>query len=450
MKENKMGTMPIGKLIVNMAVPMMLSMLVQAMYNIVDSIFVSRMPDGEQALTAISLVFPMQNLMIALGAGTGVGINALLSKNLGEKNYEGANRAANNGIILMLVNYMICMLFALTGIKAFLGSQTEMKIVFDFGFDYLFIIMMFSFGLFGQMVMERLLQSTGRTVYSMITQIIGAVINIILDPIMIYGLLGFPALGIKGAAIATVTGQIVAAVVGIIFNIKKNPELKLSFKSMKPDLKTIGRIYSVGIPSVIMGAIGSLMTYGLNRILIGKFNETAATVLGVYFKLQSFFFMPVFGLNNGLVPIISYNYGARNRERVLKTYKLGIFGALMIMFVGMLIFEIFPGQLLMLFDASPALLGMGIPALRIIGIHFMIAAYCIITMTMFQALGNGIMSMFVSICRQIAVLLPAAYFLSLSGNVDLVWFAFPIAEIASAIVSTICFRRLYSRRIKGL
>ncbi len=450
MKENKMGTMPIGKLIVNMAVPMMLSMLVQAMYNIVDSIFVSHMPNGEQALTAISLVFPMQNLMIALGAGTGVGINALLSKNLGEKNFEGANKAANNGILLMLVNYIICMVFALTGIKAFLGSQTEMKIVFDFGVDYLFVIMMFSFGLFGQMVMERLLQSTGRTVYSMITQIVGAVINIILDPIMIYGLIGCPALGIKGAAIATVTGQIIAAFVGIILNIKKNPELKLSFKRMKPDFKTIGRIYSVGVPSVIMGAIGSLMTYGLNRILIDKFNETAATVLGVYFKLQSFFFMPVFGLNNGLVPIISYNYGARNKERVLKTYKLGIFGALMIMFVGMLIFEIFPAQLLMMFDASPALLAMGVPALRIIGIHFMIAAYCIITMTMFQALGNGVMSMCVSISRQIAVLLPAAYLLSLSGNVDLVWFAFPIAEIVSALVSTICFRGLYNKKIKGL
>lgn len=446
-KENKMGTMPIVKLIISMGVPMMLSMLVQALYNIVDSIFVSKI--SEDALTAVSYAFPMQNFMIALGAGTGVGINALLSRSLGEKNFNRANKAAGNGILLSFVNFVICFFLGLLFTKPFLATQTSDPVILEYGCDYLSIVMMYSFGLFGQMVFERLLQSTGRTIFSMWSQGLGAIINIIMDPILIFGLFGFPELGIKGAAIATVIGQCCAMCLGLFFNLKKNPDIKIAPKYIIPELPVIGQIYAVGLPSIIMMSIGSVMTYLMNRIL-STFNSTAVAVFGAYFKLQSFFFMPVIGLNNGLVPIVAYNYGAKRKDRLMKAYKSGLAGAIMIMVVGCLIFELIPQVLFSLFNASDAMLEMGIPALRIIGIHFVIAAFCIITGTMFQALGNGVFSMIVSICRQLVVLIPAAWLLSLTGNVNAVWWSFPIAEAASGIISAVLFKIQYSQKIKNL
>ena len=446
-QENKMGVMSENKLLISMAVPMMLSMLVQALYNVVDSIFVSRI--SEDALTAVSLAFPVQNLMIAVGAGTGVGINALLSKSLGEKNQKLANKTAHNGIFLMLMSAFICALFGIFGSRWFFTTQTEDLSIIEYGHEYLSIVMIFSFGLYGQFVTERLLQATGRTLYTMFTQGLGAIINIILDPILIFGMFGLPKLGMTGAAIATVIGQIVAALLGVWFNVKKNPDIQLSIKQIRPDKEVIKKVYNVGIPSIIMGSIGSVMTYGMNRILMG-FSSTAAAVFGVYFKLQSFFFMPVFGLNNGMVPIIAYNYGARKKDRMMKTLRLSIMYAVSIMIVGFLVMQIFPAQLFSLFDASEEMLSLGIPALRSISISFLFAGYCIIVGSMFQALGNGILSMIVSIARQLVVLLPVAYLLSLTGDVNLIWLSFPIAEIASLTLSSIFLYRIYQKVIKPL
>ena len=446
-QENKMGVMPENKLLISMAVPMMLSMLVQALYNVVDSIFVSRI--AEDALTAVSLAFPVQNLMIALGAGTGVGINALLSKSLGEKNQKLANKTAHNGIFVMIVTSILCALFGIFGSRWFFTTQTDDLTIIEYGHEYLSIVMTFSFGLYGQFVTERLLQATGRTFYTMITQGLGAIINIILDPILIFGMFGLPAMGMTGAAIATITGQIIAAMLGVWFNVKKNPDIQLKIKEIKPDKEVIKKIYSVGIPSIIMGSIGSVMTYGMNKILMG-FSSTAAAVFGVYFKLQSFFFMPVFGLNNGMVPIIAYNYGARKKDRMMKTLRLSITYAVSIMAIGFLVMQIFPAQLFSLFEASEEMLAIGVPALRTISFSFLFAGYCIIVGSMFQALGNGILSMIVSIARQLGVLLPVAFLLSLTGNVNLIWLAFPIAEIASLTLSSIFLYRIYKKVIKPL
>lgn len=437
--ENKMGTMPIGKLLMNISLPMMCSMLVQALYNVVDSIFVSMV--CEDALTAVSLAFPMQSLMIAMGAGTGVGVNAMLSKSLGEKNTDEVKSAATNGVFLSALSAIIFAIIGNTVIRGFYVSQTNIDVIINYGVDYLTVICTFSFGLFGQFIFERLLQSTGKTVYTMITQSVGAIINLILDPIFIFGLFGVPRMEVKGAAIATIIGQIVAAVLALILNIKKNEEVPLSFRKFIPDVKAIKRIYKVGVPSIIMQAIGSVMIYGLNQIL-GTFSSTAVAVFGVYFKLQSFIFMPVFGLNNGVIPIVAYNYGAKKRKRMLDTMKLGLVVAMCIMVCGTLLFEFIPNVLLGFFNASEEMLAMGIPALRIICLHFPIAAYCIIRMASFQALGNGVYSMVVSIMRQLVVLLPTAYFLSLTGNVNNVWWAFPIAEAMSATISTICYNKI--------
>ncbi len=430
--ENKMGYMPVNKLLLGMSVPMMISMLVQALYNIVDSIFVSRI--GEKALTAVSLAFPVQQVMIALGGGMGIGVNALLSKSLGEKDYDKVNKAAMNGIFLSLVNFIIFVVIGLTFVKPFYLSQTGDTEILGYGIDYLTIVCCASFGIYFQFIFERLLQSTGKTFYTMITQTTGAVINLIMDPILIFGLLGAPKLGVKGAAIATVFGQIVASIMALTINIKLNTEIKLSLKRFRPDGETIKKIYSVGLPSIIMQSIGSLMVYGINRILIA-FSSTATAVFGVYFKLQSFIFMPVFGLNNGMVPIVAYNYGARKRLRMTGTIKLAILYAFIIMTTGTAVFLAFPAKLLSFFNASDHMLSMGIPALRIISIHFPIAAFCIIIGTVFQALGRAVYSMINSIMRQIVVLLPAAYLLSLTGEVNNVWWAFPIAEIMSLCVS---------------
>lgn len=442
-RENKMGVMPVNQLLISMSLPMMISMLVQALYNVVDSIFVSRI--SENALTAVSLAFPIQSLMIAIGAGTGVGINALLSRALGEKDYGKADKAAVNGVFLAVISYLIFLLVGAFAVTPFYLSQTQDAEIIEYGKQYLTIVCCLSFGMYTQFVFERLLQSTGKTFFTMITQGTGAIINIILDPILIFGLFGMPRMGVAGAAVATVIGQIVAGIIAIIINEKKNTEIKLHFKGFKPDGVIIGHIYMVGIPSIIMQAIGSLMTYGMNRILM-VFSSTAAAVFGVYFKLQSFIFMPVFGLNNGMVPIIAYNFGASKKDRLVKTIKLSILYAEAIMAVGFLIFQFFPLQLFAMFDASETMLSIGVPALRIISISFLLAGFAIICSSVFQALGNGIYSMLISIARQLVVLLPVAYLLSRLGNVNYVWWAFPAAELISLTMSVI-FLILINKKI---
>lgn len=434
MPENKMGTMPVNSLLISMSLPMVISMLVQALYNVVDSIFVSRI--SENALTAVSLAFPIQSLMIAIGAGTGVGVNALLSRSLGEKDYKKVNASAMNGIFLALISFIVFMILGFTIVTPFYQGQTSDAEIIKYGIEYLTIICTCSFGIYTQFIFERLLQSTGKTFYTMLTQGTGAIINIILDPILIFGLLGAPKMGVAGAAVATVIGQIVAGILAIIINLTKNDEVKLQIKGFKPSLHTIGQIYAVGIPSIIMQSIGSIMVYGMNKILMA-FSSTATAVFGVYFKLQSFIFMPVFGLNNGMVPIIAYNYGAQKKSRLINTLKLSILYSVLIMAVGVVIFQLFPDRLFMLFDASEHMLSMGIPALRIISIHFILAGFCIICSSSFQALGNGIYSMIISICRQLVVLLPAAYLLSRLGNVNFVWWAFPIAEGMSLLLNVL-------------
>jgi len=432
--ENKMGVMPVNKLLLGMSVPMMFSMLVQALYNIVDSIFVARI--GENALTAVSLAFPLQSLLIALAGGTCVGLNAVLSKALGEKNYEKVNKSATNAIFLMVLNIIVFFLVGLFAVKPFYLSQTEEAEIVTYGVQYLSIVLMCSFGIFFQFVFDKMLQSTGNTIYTMITQIVGAVINIVLDPILIFGMFGMPKMGVIGAAVATVAGQIIAAIVSLIFNLTKNKEINMSFKGFKPDMDIIKQIYKVGVPSIIMQSIGSIMTYGMNQILIA-FSTTATAVFGVYFKLQSFVFMPIFGLNNGMVPIVAYNYGAQKRRRLLKTVKLSVAYAVGIMTIGLLIFQLIPDKLFLLFDASEQMLKMGVPALRIISIHFPLAGICIVCGSLFQALGNAVYSMINSICRQIVVLLPAAYLLAQLGNVNYVWWSLPIAELMSLTMTMI-------------
>jgi putative MATE family efflux protein len=446
-QENKMGVMPISKLLISMSIPMMASMLVQALYNIVDSIFVSQI--SENALTAVSLAFPVQNLMIAFGAGTGTGVNALLSKSLGEKNFDRANKAAVNGIFLFFLTFIAFSIFGILGSRAFFRSQTNILEIVDYGTDYLFICTTFSLPLFGQIIFERLLQSTGKTFYAMISQTTGAIVNIILDPIMIFGLLGFPALGVKGAAIATVIGQTSGMLVAIWFNLRKNHEIRIIFRKFKPNLEIIKKIYAVGIPSTLMISIGSIMNYFLNRILL-SFTETATAVFGVYFRLQSFVFMPVFGLNHGIIPIVAYNFGARKKERIIKAVRLGMIYAVCIMFAGLVLLQLLPNEMLMLFNATENMLFIGIPALRTISLSFIFAGFCVVAGGVFQALGNGVLSLIVSIIRQLAVLLPTAYLLSLTGSVNSVWWAFPISEIASFVFSVIFLRRVYKRQIVNL
>ncbi len=446
-RENKMGTMPVNKLLINMSLPMMISMLVQALYNIVDSIFVSRI--DENALTAVSMAFPIQSLMIAIGVGTGVGVNALLSRSLGEKDFEKADKTAVNGIFLSAVSYLVFLIVGIFVTTPFYLSQTNDTQIIDYGKQYLTIICCASFGMYTQFIFERLLQSTGRTFHTMITQGTGAVINIFLDPIFIFGYFGIPRMGVAGAAVATVMGQIIAGTLAIIINVKKNTDINLNLKRFVPDIKIIGQIYQVGIPSIIMQAIGSVMTYGMNKILI-SFSSTAVAVFGVYFKLQSFVFMPVFGLNNGMVPIIAFNFGAGKRGRMVQTLKFSIFYAVGLMAAGVLIFQIFPAKLFALFDASQSMLAIGVPALRIISISFLFAGFGIVCGSLFQALGNGVYSMIVSIARQLVVLLPAAYLLSLLGEVSYVWWAFPIAELISFAVTIFFLIRISNKVIKRM
>lgn len=439
MEENKMGVMPVNKLIISMSLPIMISMLVQALYNIVDSVFVARV--SEDALTAVSMAFPIQNLMIAVGAGTGVGVNALLSRSLGEKNYERVNKIAENAVLLLILSYLVFLAVGLFLVEPFYRSQTDIESIITYGKEYLTICCCLSIGVFMQITFERLLQATGRTIYTMITQGTGAIINMIMDPILIFGLCGFPRMGAAGAAVATVIGQIIAGIMGIFINHRRNPEVRIRMKGFRPDKEVIGQIYAIGVPSIIMQAIGSVMNYGMNRILI-SFTSTATAVFGVYFKLQSFVFMPVFGMNNGVIPIIAYNYGAGKKERVVKTIKSSICYIVAIMLCGLLIFHLFPEQLLRMFDASESMMAIGVPALRIISLSFIFAGFCIACGSVFQALGYSIYSMFNSVARQLVVLLPAAYILAQFGNVNLVWWAIPIAELMSLTMTIIFMIRI--------
>lgn len=450
MEENKMGVMPVNKLIFNMSLPMIIAMLVQALYNIVDSVFVAMV--SEQALTAVSVAFPAQNLMIGFATGTAVGMNALVSRSLGEKNHEKANKLAENGIFLAVVTYIVFFFFGLFGSGAFIASQTKVAPIIAQGTDYIRIVCCASIGIFLEITFERLLQSTGRTFYTMITQGVGAVLNIILDPIFIFVF----KMGVRGAAIATVIGQIVAAILAIIISVKKNPEIKLNFKGFRPDSKLIGAIYKIGVPSILMVAIGSVMTYCMNKILVaytmGK--ETSVTVFGAFFKLNSFICMPIFGLNNGIIPIIAYNYGARNKERMMKSIKLSVIYAGVFSVIGAILFLTVPKFLLGFFSASDNMLAIGVPALRIVGTSFMFAGVCIALGAAFQALGKSIFSMIVSLIRQLVVLTPAAFLLARYGlkigNDNLVWLSYPIAEIFSLTVSIICFVYIYKTIISKL
>lgn len=440
MKENKMGVMPVNKLIVTMSVPMMISMLVQALYNIVDSIFVSRI--DEQALTAVTLAFPLQNLMLSVAAGTGVGVNALLSRSLGAKDIKQADKAACSAIFLSFISTIAFVFIGLFAVRPFIMTQTDSPETIEYGTCYGMIVCCISAGLFFQVMLERLLQSTGLTLYSMISQLTGAVINTVLDPLMIFGLCGFPKLGIAGAAIATVIGQTIAAITGLILNLTKNKEIHLSLKGIFiPDGKTIKKIYAVGVPSILMMSVGSIMTYSMNRIL-QRFSDTATAVFGVYFKLQSFFFMPVFGLNNGTIPVLSYNLGAHKKDRIFRALSFTLKLAVVIMLIGTICFELFPKALLGFFDASDFMISIGIPALRIIAVHFPIAAAAIVLGSVFQAFSKSIYSLIVSLSRQLIVLIPVAYLLSLTGNVNNVWWAFVIAEVVSLTITIIFFRKV--------
>ncbi|MCQ2420466.1 MAG: MATE family efflux transporter [Clostridia bacterium] len=446
-KENKMGYMPVGKLVFTMSLPMIISMLVQACYNIIDSIYISRF--SEEALAAISYAFPAQNLMIGFATGVGVGVNALLSKSLGEKNYDRANRTAGNGLLLSTVSYILFLLFALFGAQWFISFQTKTETIIRYGTEYLTICCGFSFGIFGEILFERYMQATGRTLLTMFTQGLGAVVNIVLDPIFIFGYFGLPAMGAKGAAIATVIGQILAFLLAVILNHFKNPDVNLSAAALKPEKFIIGRILEVGIPSILMMAVGSLMTTGMNKIL-NKFSDLAVTVFGVYFKLQSFIFMPVFGLNNGVIPIIAFNYGARHRKRMLSAIKIGVIAATGFMILGILVMQLLPAQALSLFEASEEMLAIGVPALRIISISYIFAGACIAISSVFQALGHGTYSTIVSVARQLLILLPMAYLFSLTNNLNMVWLAYPIAEIMSITVTLLLFFRLYKKTIRDL
>ena len=438
-RENIMGTMEINPLLIKLSVPMMVSMLVQALYNVVDSVFVSHV--SESALTAVSLAFSLQNVMIAVGVGTGVGVNALLSKSLGEKNQERANKTAENGIFLALCSYAVFFVIGLTCMKPYFYAQTRDPDIALQGIRYLRVCSVLSLGLFLQTMSEKLLAATGRTHLSMISQLIGAIVNIILDPIFIFGYCGEALSGTTGAAVATVIGQFCGAATAIFFNLKKNPDIQISFRGFRPSLEAIRRIYVVGLPSIAMQCVGSVMTFFMNQILMG-FSATAVAVFGVYFKLQSFVFMPIFGLNNGMVPIISYNYGARNPARVKKTIRMAICYAEVIMLVGFCVFQFLPDKVLGIFAASDAMLAIGIPALRIICPHFLLAGIGIVLGSVFQALGNGVFSLIVSVCRQLVVLIPAAWLLSKTGNVNMVWWSFLIAEVVSLTLSLAFMARI--------
>ena len=440
-QENKMGVEPIGRLLLTMSTPMMISMLVQALYNIVDSIFVAML--SEDALTAVSLAFPLQNLMIAFGVGAGVGVNSLVSRHLGEKNFRRANSVAVHGLRLAAIHYVVFAVLIVSLVRPFFSVQTDDARIVEYGVTYMRIVGILGFGMFAQTMLEKILTSTGKTFYTMLTQMVGAVTNMIMDPILIFGIGPFPKMGVAGAATATIFGQILGSGLAVYFNLFRNDELTLSFKDNPFDKEIVGSIYGIGIPSIFMSAVGSVMTFGLNKILVA-FSSTAVAVFGVYFKLQSFAFMPIFGLNNGMMPIVSYNYGAAKPERIMRTIRIATAAAVGMMWLSFAIFQLFPGQLLLLFSASENMLSIGIPALRIISTHFLVAGVSVISISICQAMRHAQFGLIVSISRQLVVLLPAAFLLSRLGNVNLVWWAFPIAEVASVILC-LCFVRYVLR-----
>ena len=446
-QENKMGVMPVRRLLITMALPMMISMLVQALYNVVDSIFVAQI--SESALTAVSLVFPFQNLMISIGVGTAVGVNALLSRSLGEKNFALADQTAENGVFLSLLGYLAVLVLSLTLAQPFMAIQIDDPEIISYGVSYLRLVGGLSVGMFAAIMLERLLQSTGRTFYTMITQGLGAVINIVLDPLMIFGIGPFPEMGVAGAALATVIGQCVGAVLALYYNIRRNPEIHPKLRGFRPNGAVIRRIYAVGVPSILLSSIGSVMTFGMNQILT-SFTSTATAVFGIYFKVQSFAFMPIFGLNNGMVPIVSYNLGAQKKKRLVGTVKFAFLLALCIMIAGFWVFQLLPAPILRLFDASDTMLSIGVPALRIISISFLLASGSIISISTLQALGKGVQSMMISFTRQLIVLLPVAWLLSLRGTLESIWWAFPIAEVVTLALSVFLLARAYRTLVKPM
>ena len=452
LRENKMGVMPIGKLLANMAIPMILSMLVQALYNVVDSIYISRY--SESAVTALGLAFPVQNVQIGFAIGIGVGVNSLLSKSLGEGNQKRADRTAGNGIFLALIATAIFVVFGIFGVRPYYQMQGASKEIVESGIAYTSICCICTIGIYFEVLFERMLQATGRTMHTMVTQGVGAVINIVMDPVFIFGVdaLGIPAMGAAGAAVATVMGQWAAALLALIFNWKLNPDVHLSLKNILPKADVLKPILTVGVPSMIMNSVSSVMNFSMNQILLGfpSVGEIATGVFSIYYKLQSFFFMPLFGLNNATISIVAYNYGAKNPQRITKTLKVSCATAVCFMVLGMLSFTLIPGVLLSIFELSETFVILGKTALRIIGIHFPVAAVCIVLSASFQALGNGMYSTVTSLCRQMVALLPAAYLLSLQGDVSLVWWAFPIAECVSLVATMFFFARIYRQKIKPL
>ncbi len=440
MEENKMGVKPVKPLIVGMALPMMLSMLVQALYNIVDSYFVAKV--SEDAVTAVTLAFPMQNLMISIGMGTCVGVNALLSKALGQKNKKAVDDAANTGLLLTAVHFVLFLIIGFFLSSVFIHSQTDNAQIASYAISYLKIISVMSFGCFFQVMFERLLQSTGKTQLSMISQMSGAIINMVLDPIMIFGLYGFPRMEVAGAAVATCIGQVCACVIGFVLNIKYNRDISISLSKMfKPHFETIKKVYIIGIPSTLMMAIGSLMTYFMNLIL-GGFSSTAQAVFGIYFRLQSFFFMPVFGLNNALIPVLAYNFGAKRKDRIMEALKFTVVVAVCIMLTGTATFMAIPKQLLLIFEASEEMLAIGVTALRIIGLNYPMAAVAIVLGSVFQAFAKSQYSFFTSVARQLVVLIPVAWLLAQTGVISNVWWAFPISEVVSLAVTFVFFKKV--------
>ena len=448
-KENRMGVMPVGKLLFSMSTPMVISFLVQSLYNIVDSIFVARYsPD---ALAAVSLAYPIQILMIAVSVGTGVGVNALLSRLLGEGKKERAKATADNAVLLAIISSIAFAIFGAIATRAFFDAQTNSETIRNLGYSYLSIVTIFSFGLILEVTYERILQSTGKTIYNMITQGIGAIINIILDPILIFGLLGAPKMGIAGAAIATVIGQIIAMILSFIFNVKYNEDVNISFGKhiFKPDFIIIRDIYKVGIPSIAMQSMSTLMMLGLNKILV-RYSDMAVNVLGIYYKLQSFVFMPIFGLNNGMTPIVAYNYGARNKDRIMKVLKYSFLSSLVIMVIGTVIFWVFPKELMILFSPNEEMLRLGIPALRICSLCFILAAFDVIAIASFQSLGNGMYALYASFLRQLVLILPLAYVLSKMFGLEAVWYSIPLAELGCAFLDIYLVKKIYDKKISNL
>lgn len=443
-KENKMGTMPTNKLLISMSLPMIISMLVQALYNIVDSIFVAKI--SENALTAVSMAFPIQSLMIAFAAGTGVGINSFLSKSLGEKKFKQANDSAKNGIFLAFITWIVFAVLGFFFSEVFYTALTDDKEIISCGTDYLKIVTVASLGIFMQITFERLFQSTGKTIYSMIMQGTGAIINIVLDPILIFGMCGFPKMGVAGAALATIIGQIIAMIIGGILNVIKNKEINLNMIGFKPSIHIIKKIYAVGFPSIIMQSVTSVMTYLLNKICIG-FTPTAVSVVGIYFKLQSFIFMPIFGLTNGLVPIVAYNFGAGKKSRIISVLKLAVIISISYMALGVIIFWAIPQVLFSFFEASNEMLNIGVPALRLISLSFIPAGFCIVIVSAFQALGHGIYSIIISVTRQLVVLIPVAYIASNIFGLKAVWGAFPVAETISLLLCILFSKKVYKTTI---